>query len=200
MLQRDRQGSDIRPLLERGMAMWHNGQFDALFQELFVVTCLRNSRLTSNDSQDHLIRVFTKLMLQGNYCATVQWITERSGGGVLMPSDFTEVSHPNGKKSSMTVFDVLHTKHPELRIPKDFAIPLFDTLPCLEDSEITSFHIQSVAHQLQGEAGPDGCDSSHWRDTLLRYGASSVRLRDSVATLCRRICNQLYPGMISEHW
>jgi len=59
------------------------------------------------------IRAFTKLMLQGNVRAAVRWITERSGGGVLMPSDLTEVSHPNGKKSSMTVFDVLRTKHPE---------------------------------------------------------------------------------------
>jgi len=93
----------------------------------------------------------------------------------------------------MTVFDVLHTKHPEPRIPKDFPLPSFDTLPCLEDSEITSAHIQSVAHQFQGGTGPGGCDSSHWRDILLRYGASSARLRDSVATLCCRICNSIVP-------
>ena len=63
----------------------------------------------------------------------------------------------------------------------------------MEDSEITSAHIQSVAHQLQGGAGPGGCDSSHWRDILLCYGASSAHLRDSVAALCRRICNPIVP-------
>jgi len=66
-------------------------------------------------------------------------------------------------------------------------------LPCLEDVEITSAYIHSVAHQLQGGAGPGGSDSSHWRDILLRYGASRARLRDSVATLCRRICNSIVP-------
>ena len=93
----------------------------------------------------------------------------------------------------MSVFDALRSKHPEPRLPKDCAIPSFDTLPCLEDSEITGAHIQSVAHQLQGGAGPGGCDSSHWRDILLRYGASSARLRDSVAALCRHICKSIVP-------
>jgi len=128
MLQRDRlvrKGSGIHRLLERRMAMWQNGQFDALLQE--ATRCdlsLRNSRRpTSDDSQDHLIRVFTKLMLQGNVCAAVRWITE------LKPSDLTEVSHPNGKKSSITVFDVLRAKHPEPRIPKDLLY--LHLTPCL---------------------------------------------------------------------
>ena len=68
-----------------------------------------------------------------------------------------------------------------------------DNLPFLEDSEITGSHILSVAHQLQGGAGPGGCDASHWRDVLLRYGSSSGRLRDSVAELCRHLCNSIVP-------
>ena len=198
MLQRDRliwKGTDIRRLLERRMAMWQNRQFDALLQE--TARCdlsLRNScHLKSDDSQDHLTRVFTRLMLQGNVRAAIHWITERSGGGVLAPSALTEIFHPDGTKSSMSVFDALRYKHPEPRIPKDCAIPSFDTLPCLEDSEITSAHIQSVAYQLQRGAGPGGCDSSHWRDILLCYGASSAHLRDSDAALCRHICNSTVP-------
>ena len=54
-------------------------------------------------------------------------------------------------------------------------------MPYFEDSEITGSHILSIAHQLQGGAGPGGCDASHWRDVLLRYGTSSAHLRDSVA-------------------
>ena len=136
MLQCDRlirKGTDIRRLLERHMAMWQNRQFDALLQE--AARCdlsLRNScHLKSDDSQDHLTRVFTRLMLQGNVCAAVHWITERSGGGVLAPSVLTEIFHTDGTKSLMSVFDVLCSKHPEPRLPKDCAIPSFDTLPCL---------------------------------------------------------------------
>jgi len=52
---------------------------------------------------------------------------------------------------------------------------------------------KSVAHQLQGEAGPGGCDASFWHDFLLHYGSSSVHLHDSVAALCHRLCNSIIP-------
>ena len=66
-------------------------------------------------------------------------------------------------------------------------------LPYLEDVEVTGSHVQSMAHQLQGGAGPGGCDASHWRDILLRYGASSASLCDTIAALCRRLCNTITP-------
>ena len=68
-----------------------------------------------------------------------------------------------------------------------------DKLPFLEDSEITGSHILTIAHQLQGCAGPGGCDASHWQDVLLRYGTSSTRLCDSAAGLCCHLCNSIVP-------
>ena len=64
----------------------------------------------------------------------------------------------------MTVIDVLH---PDPCIPSDWALSSKDDLPYLEDSEIIESHILSIAHQLQGGAGPGGCDISHWHDVLL---------------------------------
>ena len=58
---------------------------------------------------------------------------------------------------------------------------------------MTSAHIQSVTHQLQGGAGPEGCDSSYSHNILLRYGASSASLCDSTAALCHHICNLIVP-------
>jgi len=63
----------------------------------------------------------------------------------------------------------------------------------LEDSEITGSHILSVAHQLQGGAGPGWCDALFWHDVLLCYGSSSAHLRDSVAALCCHLCNSIVP-------
>ena len=68
-------------------------------------------------------------------------------------------------------------------------------LSCIvEDDEITGAHIQSVACQLQGAgAGPGGCDASLWKDIFLWFGGSSARLRDTVAAVCRQLCNTLTP-------
>ena len=53
------------------MNLWHDEQFDVLIQE--AIRCdwsLRNScqRPLSGYSQQHLIKVFTRLMLEGNVC------------------------------------------------------------------------------------------------------------------------------------
>ena len=63
----------------------------------------------------------------------------------------------------------------------------------MEDVEINASHVLSVARRIQGGAGPGGCDSAHWQDSLLRYGKPSENLRDSVASLSRRIANSIVP-------
>ena len=94
---------------------------------------------------------------------------ERSGGGVLKPSDSTTIGG-----TSMTVLEVLGLKHPDPCAPTDWILPAMADLPLLKDSEITGSHILSIAHQLQGGAGLGGCDASLWRDSLLRYGSSRL--------------------------
>jgi len=132
-------------------------------------------------------------MLEGDLRAAVQWLTEHSGGGVMKSSDMTEISLPDSGKTSISVIDALHLKHPNPCIPPDFALLSFTTLPSLEEAEVTSAHVQSVAHHLLGGAGPGVCDASHLCDMLLRYGASSVRLHDTVASLCHRLCKSIVP-------
>ena len=68
-------------------------------------------------------------------------------------------------------------KHPEPSIPPQSILTECD--PCLsfsENVEITGNIIQRVASMIQGSAGPGGCDSNHWQDALLQYGAHSTTL------------------------
>ena len=50
-----------------------------------------------------------------------------------------------------------------------------------------------VAHLMQGGVGPGGCDAVHWQDSLLRYGAHSERLLESIASLYCRWANSIFP-------
>ena len=136
-------GSGIYRLLNHRLTLWKDGTFDVLLQEA--------EHCDTRHTNDHLVKVFTKLMLQGNILAAVRWITERAGGGVLHASDTTQVNH--------TVMDALKLKHPGLQIPPESVLPCCDNLPYFEDSEITAAHVRMVACRLQGGAGPVGCDS-----------------------------------------
>ena len=70
-------------------------------------------------------------MLQWNIRAAVRWITERAGSGLLSPSE--------------SVVTVLQLKHPDPLIPPETAVPSFDDLPGLENSEITAANVQFIA-------------------------------------------------------
>ena len=142
----------------------------------------------SRSSQEHLIKVFTRLTLEGNVQAAVHWLMEDSGGGVLKPFNST-----TSGGNSMTVLEALGLKYLTACGPPDWNLLSKDNLTFFEDSEITRSHILSIGHQLQGSTGSGGCNASHWRYILLRYGSFNTRLHDCVAGLCRRLCNSIVP-------
>ena len=74
-----RKSSDIRRFLDHRLNLWNNDNFDVLLQ--MAEHCdrlLRNSHHSSSDSKEHITKVFTKLMMEGNVRAAVCWIIERS--------------------------------------------------------------------------------------------------------------------------
>ena len=141
------------------MNLCHDEHFDVLIRE--GIHCDQSLSIfhqcpLSVNSQEHSIKLFTKLMLEGNVRAAVCWLKECSGGDVLKPSDSTTIGG-----ISVTVLETLGLKHPDSCDPSDWILPPRDNLPLFEDSEITGCHIPSITHQLQGGAGPGGCDASH---------------------------------------
>lgn len=183
VLQRDKMiknGSDIRRLIKRRLDMWNNALFDELIQE--AIRCDRQLPASKQPlDEEHKTRIFTRLVLQGKLREATRWITDRSGDGVLLPED----KLPNGQ----IVFEVLKSKHPGQMTPNDNTFLTCEQLPIMVDVDISSDHIEKMARSLHGSAGPSGTNSDQWKSMLLRYGAHSERLRESVASLTRWLSN-----------
>ena len=174
-----RRGTDIRCLKE-----WKEEKFESLVYD--AERCARQfTRPRKKDDKDHTVAVFTRLMLQGQVCSAVRFITDRvSGSGVLSLDSPSNVP-------GMSVFDMLKQKHPEPGNVEPSTFMLCDTLPPLSDLHITAGHVERVARQLQGAAGPGGSSALQWRDYLLRFGRHSGHLRDFVAMLARHLANSI---------
>ena len=194
ILQRDkfvRGTRDIVRNLNRRLDLWSQDKFDLLVQE--ACRCDRpfqSRRRSGRSTDDHTERVFTRLMLFGRVRAAMRWLTSRSKGHVLAPTDV--VSFPvNNSVQSMSVIDALKTKHPQPSLPHSSTLLPSSLLPLLEDIDAAGTHVAFVARRIQGSAGPGGCDSSHWHNVLLRFGSHSRRLCDAVATLIRYLSNSI---------
>ena len=192
LLQREKmvtKTKDVRMLVERRLRSWINEEFDALMSEAIRCgkqRCHQHKKDVGSD-EEHTIKIFSRLIIQGKLRAAVRWITERDKGGVLHPEEFSS------KEPSKTVLDVLREKHPEPECPHPDSLLKVDSFPHQEEVVITSAHVESAVRRMHGAAGPSGTDSAHWHSILLRFGAHSDRLRDQVAALTRKICNQTLP-------
>ena len=188
MLQRDnmvKKGCDIRRLLRRRIQAWKTDMYDDLLFEFNRCSKQQPKSFHTTSNEQHILKVFSHLMLKGQVRAAVRWLTERADkGGVLDISTYTN----DGPK---TVLDVLKEKHPDPAQSSAEAFLSCSELSPLIDVDITGSHVEKVARQIQGSAGPGGSTASHWQDFLLRYGAHSAKLRDAVAELARHLANSI---------
>ena len=187
-----RKGKDIKKVLERHLTMWTNDEFNYLAEK--AVKCDKSIRAQTPRADDnHLITVFTKLMLQGKVRAAVWWLSEQSKGKVLSSHCTVKVKDQNVSSSTMSVLDALKQKHPAPHCPPDITLLKCESLPPRLDLEVTGAHIHHIASHIQGSAGPSGTDACHWQEVLLQYGAHSEHLCDSIATLIRRFFQHGHP-------
>ena len=78
MLQRDRmvrKGADIRRLLDRRITQWRDGLFDILVQEADRCDKGLKHSCGARLSEEDIVRIFSRLMLQGKVRAAVRWAT-----------------------------------------------------------------------------------------------------------------------------
>ncbi len=169
------------------MILWKENGVDELISEFeravkSVTKSVKGKRKGGNE--DHVIKVFTRLVLRGQIRSAVRWLTERCSGGTLSHSD---VDTSSGKK----VLDVLKSKHPDPAVVNSEAFLQCQQLPQLVSVDITGAHIGVVARKIQGSGGPGGTVASLWQDILLKFGKCSEQLRDGVADLSRCMANSL---------
>lgn len=92
ILQRDkmvRYNADIRRTLDRRMTMWTESKFDKLVQE--AIRCDQTLSLCAVTPKaintTHTVKFFTRLILQEKFRAAMRWLTDRSRGHILHPTD-----------------------------------------------------------------------------------------------------------------
>ena len=141
------------------MEDWKGGKFtDLVFDaERFS---RQHTKPRRKDGKDHTVAVFTRLMLCGQVCSAVRFITDRvSGGGIL------SYDSPSGVPGK-SVADVLREKHPKPCSPGSDTFLPCGSLPPVLDVDITADYVERVAHRIQGAAGPGGSTAMQWHSYL----------------------------------
>ena len=124
-------GTDIHRLINRYLQQWKDDIFDELVTD--TERCARQlPRSKFRIEKNHCVKVFTRLMLQGQVRSAVCFITNQvNSGGVLSLDALTGVP---GK----SVMDILCEKNPEPGFCDGPALMPCDTLPPLLDLDITA--------------------------------------------------------------
>lgn len=128
-------GSDIWLTLNRRMSIWEERKYYLLVGE--ATRCDRRivhprGRRRASTSDDHVAKVFTRLMLQDKIRAAMRWLTDNSKRSLLQPSDKVRISI-DGQE---TQINVIEKKHPSPQLPHSMALSPLDNLPNLEDLEL----------------------------------------------------------------
>ncbi len=76
-----------------------------------------------------------------------------------------------------------------IKVPNSSCVHAFMRLRVDED-KLSNPHL-TAARKLQSGAGPGGRNAEAWQDWLLRFAKHSVELREAVASLTRRMANDI---------
>ena len=141
-----RKGTDIRRLISRRLQQWKDSIFDELVTD--SERCARRLPCSKfRNEKGHCVKVFTRLMLQGQVRSAVRFVTNRLNSGGVLALD-ASIGVP-GK----SVMDILCEKHPEPGFHDGPAFMPCDTLP---DLDITADYVERLARQIQWFASPGG--------------------------------------------
>ena len=181
-------------LLRRRLTLWHNGDIDSLIREGKCIQKHLNSSQSSVKKSPSFARKFDQLMSQGKVRPALRLLSNSAQGGVLSLDTLIPCGlDPSGSPLWRSAKDVLLDKHPSgcpatqdsLLDPAIFPPSFHD--PILFE-QITGDLIKWAVLHTSGAAGPSQVDAYAWRRLCSSFGAASVSLCNSLATVARRLC------------
>ena len=185
------QAKDIRRRVENRLNLWEAGKFNALVQDIEAAAMQSVGGGRRTVDPDQIARNYNASVLDGNIRAAVRSVTNRDGGGVLLPEDLCT-------KTGRPVFEVLESKHPDTRIPNlddpnNIAFEEYEELPDPIPLECLPETLEKVALRLHGSSGPSSVDAAALKTYLLRYGRASAELREEMAAWAEWLGNDSPP-------
>ena len=180
----------IKLLLERRLERFQDPtQLAAMVDEAETAFKRNQSNLRKDLTDEDLARTYDSMCARGDHSKALRWLTDRDGGAVLSPSDIDD-------KTSMTVEEVLKSKHPPLRNVEPSFLEKFDTVPDFPTVVITGDDVEKVARKLRGSAGLANFDSIIMRNLLLQHGQASQTLREAFATFSTWMATKNVPWAV----
>ena len=164
------------------MTLWENGHFDELIREArSIQEKLKQERHRTDESTEHIAKVFARLMLQGKVHAALRHLEKDHSPGIAKLTEET--------------YQELRRLHPEAKPARaetllDGEPPYFDPIVF---TNIDDSSIATAALRTRGVAGPSGLDADGWRRILIskNYGTTGkdltdINRKDDTATLHKR--------------
>ena len=185
ILHRDnkvRHSKDVKITIENRMKELSVEKFQSLVQPYKRCTQFSSKAVrTQKSDPEEKVRVFAKMVQEGNIKNATRFLADKIETSVLKPSDLID---------GETYSEILQEKRPK-------ASPLFEEtfniskFPPLEKLNITISTVEKQARKFFGSSGHSGSDANHWFDALIRFGLESSRLRDLVSLLGNLIANEI---------
>jgi len=185
------QAADIKRRVEFRLNCWKEGKIAGLVQDLVNQALQRVGAGRPTVDPEKKNRVFNSTVLNGQIRKGVRNLTDRGGGGVLLPDD-------KCTKTNQPVFEVLEEKHPEMEMP-DLAnettacFEEYDKVPAHLPLQVVAEDVEKLSNKLSGSAGPSSQDAAHLTDMLTRHGKASYELREEISAWAEWMGNTFPP-------
>ena len=184
---------EIRARINRQMNLWDRGLHEGLVGDAETEGATTEGRATSGreEEDEAVVRSYHDTVLSGNLRQAVRRVTNREGGGRLLPDDqCTNIRQP--------VAEVIWEKHlntqvPPVENPTCAAFEDYGEVPETVPLDFTEDDVMWVVSKISGAAGALGAEAIELRNWLFCFGCVSEELRFVVTILADWMVNSSPP-------